>query len=227
MLSSEQRKQLKQKDVSRDTEKTKERFAEDFKTATNREKTRIVELSGQKRNSIYRVFKTGAANARLVLAMAEVLDVTPFYYTGEQDTKDPLQDAFLLLFLKKLGYDKLLAELGEEEAPKSKRKYNRKAKPDETDTGQQAGPSDETQHDVPEQQAEPEADNTDEAILDAEESDAIHIELSLRDSPDMQKAIAELGEDDAIMLLRSLFIRSKAGGQAMQLAELVKRCLLS
>jgi hypothetical protein len=70
--------------------------------------------------------------------------------------------------------------------------------------------------------------NADNDLLDAdgELHDTIIFEFAFPDTDTMRTAIQEMSDDDAVLLLKSLFLRAKAGGDAEQFAELVKRCLL-
>ena len=211
MLTAEQMKSLKQVNVSVDAEKTKIRIKEDFSCASKDVKNKIAGLTGQAKNSIYRVYNTGTVGARLVLAMSQILDVTPFYYTGEQDDKEPFQETLALLFLQQRGYKKLLNELGVKNGKKIRKPRGSK-KSDDTPTS----PANDT-------------DIKDEPAVSVNEESAktVNIQMALSDSDEMNKTMEDLTEDNAVLLLKSLFYRSKAGGQAKELANLVKRCLLT
>jgi len=212
MLSPEQMKSLKQKNVSVDAEKTKLRFKEDFTSASRADKNTIAELTGQNKNSIYRVYNTGSLGARLVLAISSVLNVTPFYYTGEHDEKEPFQDTLMLSFLKKHGYKKLLDEL------KGKKPRTPRPKKNLETSGSEPPAADVIEPDK----------NNDAIVSECEKKDSvICVQMKLSDTEDMINSIEGLAEEDAVLLLKSLFYRSKAGGQAKELADLVKRCLLT
>lgn len=126
ILSKEQITTLKKNlSVSKNPDLTKERVQADYKAAKREQKKAILALSGQAQNSIYRVFSTGSINARIVMAMAQTLNVEPRYYTGEVDEKQPADEGKMLQFLEDHGYADLVKELNQ--AP-PKRKYNRKPK---------------------------------------------------------------------------------------------------
>ncbi len=175
---------LKRTDVSRDAEKTKQRVKEGFLSLRNKQKTEIVELSGLKRTSIYRVFREGSISAKITLAMAQILNVSPFYFTGETDQKEPLTDAQVVSFLKAKGYLKIADMMSEELKSENK----------------QPNP-----------------------VVPAGGSLFIPV---FPDNPEFNEAVSYLREEDAITLLRALLIRGKAGGDAAQIADVVKRCLL-
>jgi hypothetical protein len=213
-LVRDQIKTLKQVNVSKNSEKTKERIKHDFSNATKAEKTAIVDLTGKKVSSIYRVYKTGTVQAGIVLAMAQTLNVDPKFYTGEIDERNPLESARLKKFLKEIGYDNLANEL--RGSTSAKRKYNRKPKENVT-------------IDVPavEEQL---PDSTSDAVAASEdsipESETVEVTLLFSNDTKMRQAVAELSEQEASELLHTLFIRAKGGGEAEHIADVVKRCLL-
>lgn len=204
-LSSEQIKTLKQVNISKDPDKTKQRVKQDFSSASNLNKRAIEELSGQKRHSFYRAYNTGSVNARLVIAMSQILNVTPFYYTGEEDEKKPFDNSVLRTFLKQLNYKKLLESSSETGVKPAKRPYNRK---------QKAAPAAEISEKPLETPAQP----------DNSQSFVIH--LTLPDSPEIQQVVAEMSEEEAVTLLKAMLIREKTGQEAGQISVLIKRCLL-
>ena len=239
LLTQENLKTLKRVNVSKNTDKTRERVQQDFKSASKLERKAIRELSGQSANSIYRIYTTGTVNARVVLAIAQTLNVQPWYYTGEIDERTPLDEGQLLQFLKVHGYNALLSELNNQSKP-PKRQYNRKPKAEAED-----GESTESKIVEPE-----ETDDADSTLIEnGEKTDAlnapltavvnppaesendeqetkIEIRLIFSDEPQMKKAIEELTEQEAMELLHTLFIRARGGSEAAHIADVVKRCLL-
>jgi hypothetical protein len=205
MLSVEQMQRLKRSNVSVDADKTMERFKEDFGASSAGQKRVMEEVSGQAINSYYRIGQTGAISVRLALAMANEFNVTPFYYSGETDEKDPCSDIAVKRFLEANGYDDIAAEL---EAPKKKRPYNRKLKVDAPPETAPAITPTTVETDV-ECKCEADADKCADADCDAKE-----VKISLT-------------EDEAIILLRALYIRAKAGGDAASNLNCLIKCLLS
>jgi hypothetical protein len=66
-----------------------------------------------------------------------------------------------------------------------------------------------------------------EPLCSCESSSAVkEVKLVLSDEPMMNKAVEELSEQEAAELLHTLFIRAKGGGEAAELADVVKRVLL-
>jgi len=235
MLTVEQMMSLKRGNVSKDTEKTKQRVKDDFMAASRSKRKALEEMSGLTRASIHRAYKTGSLNARLALSLAIVLNVTPHYYTGEQDIRQPLQDAFIYLFLQKLGYKKLLKEMGvKEERPRPPRASQpqrprrespaiRQVKDIEEKTVKSAVISQNAK--VPETVYIPDPEEL--PPVPSGTGDAYAVNLRLPNTPDMRTAVAELSEEGAVVLLRALLERAKAGGDARKMAEIVKRCLLT
>ncbi|MCL2029972.1 MAG: hypothetical protein FWG93_00340 [Oscillospiraceae bacterium] len=211
MLTAEHIKGLKQRNVSVNADKTMERMKKDYSAALRPEKTAIIALSGQGRPTFYRAFTTGSASARLILAMSQILKISPFYYTGEHDKREPSQDAYTLLFLNNHGYQDLVEELSAKLKPSPPRPQEPAAPP--------PPPPDKAPR-----KTEAEADKAprEEAARD----DGAILRLDLPDSPGIRQCIEEMDDGDAGILLRSLLIRGRAGGQAAEYAALVKRLLL-
>jgi len=217
-----QLKSLKQVNVSKDAEKTKQRFKEDFSAASAQVKRAIIELSGQTRTSVYRIYNTGVINPRVALATAQELKVSPYYYTGEIDEKAPCNDRLLRAFAEHHYHSKPAAKQAEPAAKKvaaAPKKRAKKAAAPPAEKPDEAPALPKTQETAPEQQGEVAAAPPDEPVQD--------FEFSLSCSEEMQQAIAALDTESAVLLLKSLFIRAEAGGMAEHLADIVKRCLLS
>ena len=171
------------------------------------------------------MFKTGALNARLLLSMAHVLDVTPFYYTGEEEDKKPCGDAEIKRFLLANGYDSLTEEMQSSSAAPAKRP-RRKPSPKN-----QPKPAELPEADTaPEREWDDLEEELDEVLelfdTDEDAEDVIVYEFAFPDDERFNKAMNTMNEDEAVLLLKSLFKRAEAGGDAEEYAELVKRCLL-
>ena len=204
LLTQEQMKSLKRVNASKDTEKTKERIKEDFSAASAAQKRAIAEAAGQVINSFYTVYKTGTATAKVLLALASELNVSPFYYTGETDEKEPCSDELVIRFLEELGdYADLVDELKSKATDKPKRKYTRKPK------------------------AEAAADDPANIQEDCIEPEAPASCCGCTDEDTTQESINDICEEEAVILLKALFIRAKADGNAAVNLEEIKRRLLS
>jgi len=103
MISAEQLRALKKGNVSVDADKSRERIPEAFKSATKSQKDEIVNLTGLAVNTFYGVARSGAASPRVVLSLSQILDISPYYLTGEIDEKKHCDAADLITFFNKCG----------------------------------------------------------------------------------------------------------------------------
>lgn len=190
MVTSELISRLKQVNVSVDKDKTAARVKNAFSSATRKQKSAVEALTGLKRTSIYRVFKTGNISAKILLPLAKTLNITPFWFTGESDNMEKCTDALILSFLEGHGY---------------KFKQPRKKAGDTAE--------------APEQSVRTPASVGDE--------DTVTVSITLNNSAKMKTAAANLDSENAAQLLHALCLRAKAGGNAEQLWDVVKLCLLS
>jgi hypothetical protein len=129
MLTAEQFKSLKKMNTSKDKNKSSKRIDEDYKATSKAQKAEIEALSGLNVNSFYNAGKTGGASPKVVLSLAQVLGVSPFYYTGQIDEKEPVDDKSINQFL---------IEIGANEPIKQKRPYNRRSEPKATEPSAEA-----------------------------------------------------------------------------------------
>jgi len=206
MLTAENIQSLKQTNISVDGEKTKERVEALWKAAKGAEKQAIRELANVVAATVYRIYNTGSISAKLAIAFAQVLNVSPFYLTGEADEPGAFSEADLLRLLEQQGYKKLLAEITPpaEEAEKPKRKYTRRQKPEAEEASA-------VEEHVP---------MTDEEVAEA-------VEEALAAMPPAEP-VNILPEEDLQALLHALVIRANAtaAGAAGKLAQ-VQEILLS
>ncbi|GHU93954.1 hypothetical protein FACS1894208_04220 [Clostridia bacterium] len=221
MLTAEFIKQLKQSNVSHDAQKTKERIKETYKNASKEGKQLVIDLSAQTRNTIYRVERTGNVSAKLLLPIAQVGGVSPFWLAGDTDDRGTFDIETVKSFLISRKYKKLAATLTVEPVEKKeKRKYTKRVPKVEA-------PAAETVDAVPVPSVKPVSaplpviDGDDD--FDDEETTTFTFDLTEQ----MKKTVEELSAEDAAKLLNALFLRAKAGGQAKQLCEVVKYCLLA
>ncbi|MCL1952982.1 MAG: hypothetical protein FWF60_09160, partial [Oscillospiraceae bacterium] len=104
MLDTAQLKQLKQTNISTDSEKTRQRVTELWQGLRIKQKQAIRELAGITAQPVYRTQETGSISARLALAFAQALNVNPFYLTGEADEPGECTEAAVRELLLKYGY---------------------------------------------------------------------------------------------------------------------------
>jgi hypothetical protein len=207
MLTTEQLKTLKQVNISVDPAKTKERAQQVWKSAKNAVKNDVVTLAGCGKATVYRVFQTGAIHVKLAIAFGQVLNVNPFYLTGEADEPGEFTETLLLQILEQHGYKKLLAEIAPPAAEdKPKRKYTRKAKPV-----------------AEEETSEPKTEAEEDAVLEPQPEPEPAAEYEMLPGADI-----DLPEEDLQALLHSLVILDRAGiAEAKEKLALVKGILVS
>ncbi len=184
-------RQMKQTNISRDAEKTKQRVEAAWKAAGRQEKQEVEALAGIARATIYRVYNTGSLSAKLAAAMAQTLQVSPYYLAGFSDENNAYSEDQLDAFLAECGYETLVT---------AKNKPPRKRRAKAVSEGS-------------------------EAAVDSEPCIASPEDTSL--SPDAQAFVDAMTEEDMIVLMRSILLRAKAGGEAAALAERLKRLLIS
>ncbi len=192
MVTAELIAHMKQVNVSLDKDKTAERVKNAFFPASRKAKHDIERLSGQKRTSIYRVAKTGSITAKIVLPMAEILNISPFWLIGESDEAEPCSDSLIHKFLDDRGY-KLDKSAKTPRKPRARKEEGTALPP----------------------------------VTTPEDENVLSVTITLSNTPQMQKAVANLDEDVAGQLLQALYLRADAGGNAEQLLNVVKLCLLS
>jgi hypothetical protein len=204
MITSTLIQQLKQSNISKDSEKTGKRVQKIWRSATSEQKTAVCEMSGSAKATVYRIFKTGGISAKLALALGKVLYVDPLYLTGELDEPGEYTDADAMELLVRLGYNKLLVEHEKNQRRAQREAAIRHPKPVEA-------------HAVPEEEAPAAASATELPVLAAEEKPAA------KEAP----AGEIVTNDDILILLQSLEIRAKAGNpDAKKLLGQIKLVLL-
>jgi len=214
MLTTEQIKTLKQVNISIDPVKTQERVRQVWKSAKNAAKNEVVALAGCSKATVYRIFDTGSIHIKLAIAIGQVLNVNPYYLTGEADEPGEFAEALMLQLLERHGYAKLLEEIAPpapaEETPKPKRKYTRKPKPV-------------VEEPPPAPEPEPEA----EATLEPEPVPEPGPK-PVKEYEALPGADIDLPEEDLQALLHSLVILDRAGiAEAKKKLALVKGILVS
>jgi len=107
MITVEQLRALKKGNASVDEKKSMARIPEAFKSASKSQKNEITELTGLTANAFYATAKSGVASPRAVLALAQILDISPYYLTGESDAKDHCDAVLLIEFFNRCSAPKL------------------------------------------------------------------------------------------------------------------------
>ena len=195
-------KQLKQTNISADSEKTAQRVEAVWKSAKNVQKREVTGLSGSAVSTIYRVYNTGHISAKLALAMAQVLDISPFYLTAESDEPGAFSEDALNLFLTAHGYE----ALAQEEEPKRRRapRTRRVKEAEEEANAEEPAPEEECA---------------------SEDEPEIEIEVFVtedEDTGDAPEPGVELCDEDILILIHALRLRAACGveGAACALKKL-------
>lgn len=119
MLTAEQIQNLKRTNVSKSAEKTRQRAEELLRPAKIAQKKVIRELAGVSTQVLHSIYSTGNISIKMVIAVSQTLNISPFYLTGAADEPGECSDATLRDLLLKYGYRSLVASL--ELAEKKKR----------------------------------------------------------------------------------------------------------
>lgn len=219
MLDETLIQKLKQTNISKDGEKTKQRVKELWDAASKEQKQTIEKLAGVARSTVYRIYKSGSISAKLTVPIAQTLNVNPFYLTGEADQRGECTDELLMALFEEYGYKKLLTG-------QTKKRQRQNAAPKEEALAQQ-------ESNTAEQSAVGESLRTEEYYNEQKASVTLPIIDSSSDAASVVSGASRdfldnLSEEDMILLLRSIMLRAKSGNPATaQLAEKLKLLLLS
>jgi hypothetical protein len=231
MLTEKQFEVLKKTNLSVDAQKSKDRISADFKKASADMKKKAIELSGLTRSTFYNAFQKGSASPKIVLAMAQTLGVSPYYYTGEHDKKDELSADILDAFLKEKSLS--VTEKPKTTKAKAKAKPKAKVKAKAAEPAKKRGRKPAVKTAVkaakPAQKA-PKLPKTPSAPVKSPKApagDEVFIQVSIPKSLKLQKAVTNLDEESAVLLLRALIRKADASDNAKALCDIIKSCLLS
>lgn len=212
MLSADIIQKLKRTNISADAEKTMQRVKELWKTASGEEKDAVEKSAGVTRPTVARVYGTGSISVKLAVPIAQTLNVSPFYLTGESDEQGECTEESLAEFLKEYGYEELLAEQARMDKKLARKNRARPEQPKETEA-----------------EIEERFDREMRGALE-KEAEQLKTEWETgagRPDPDTQTLIETMTEEDLILLMRAVLLRAKAGGKHAELALQLKLLLLS
>jgi len=157
MLDTAQLQQLKRTNVSVDSEKTKQRVTDLWKGLKIKKKQEIRELAGTTAQPIYRTQETGNISARMAIAFAQSLGVSPAYIIGEVDEPGECTEVAIRDLLLKYGYRELAASIVIPADKPAKRKYERRTKPEAVEAAVDASEEEKDSVEEPAPQPEPAA----------------------------------------------------------------------
>ncbi|MDR2646923.1 MAG: hypothetical protein LBB67_02200 [Oscillospiraceae bacterium] len=213
MLTVEQISTLKQVNISVDADKTKARVEQLWKSQRNVTKNEFLAFTNCSVATVHRVYKTGSLHIRLAIAFGQMLNINPYYLTGETDEPSEFDEAQLVQILEQHGYKKLAAELDTASfTEKPKRKYTRRQKPVEEElvAEKEVDPEPEVE---PETAPAAEEPVEVEAPVEVEEAVAAEAPVAAEEPP---AADIDLSEEDIQALLHSLLILKRAGVAAAE-----------
>jgi len=107
MITAEQLRELKKGNLTVNADKSKSRIPDAFKSATKAQKDEIVNATGLNANAFYAVSKSGAASPKVVLSLAQILNISPYYLIGEIDEKETCDAVHLAELFKKCSGGKV------------------------------------------------------------------------------------------------------------------------
>jgi len=226
MLDASLIQQLKRTNISKDAEKTKQRFGELWKAASASDKETIENLTGVARSSIQRIYKEGSISAKIVVAASQVMNASPYYLTGVADEPGESTESGLLEFLRKFGYgDLLTAYSNEHKAQKTRKK--KEAKTESAPVPEKDALADNNAFDIGAVDASDERDQPKPM-----ESLVVEMIIPVSEAASNEMAITtffdDFSEDDIMLLVRSVKIRANAGvADAIRQAGELKKILLS
>ena len=121
MITAAKFKTLNHGNLSVDAEKSKTRILEEFKATSREQKAEIRKLTGFPQfNNFYNAGRSGVASPKVVISLSQVLNISPRYFTGEIDAKEPCDATELTkLFKENSGGNKKSAK-AQTDKPKKK-----------------------------------------------------------------------------------------------------------
>jgi hypothetical protein len=239
MFDSETIKDLKQVNISTDAPKTRARVAALWKKAPKPQRQEIFELTGLSAATIQRSYKTGNISAKLVVPLAQVLNVNPFFLTGESDDASACTDELLNGLVETHGCKKPAKHRGAAKRGRRKKQHaaekqaaaGKQARAPEIQPGEaESAASPVPQPSLPESAAAPVSQpDSPKSAAGPEPQPNLPKSVATGASPDSAALgiAASLTDEDTAVLLKALLLRAKAGGKYAETADKVKLLLLS
>jgi transcriptional regulator with XRE-family HTH domain len=163
LLSVELLQKTKRTNVSADPAKTRRRVEEILRPARLAQKKAVRELAGVTTQVFHTIYSKGNISIRMVIAISQVLDVSPFYLTGEADEPGAFSEEALRDLLLKHKYRDLVASL---ELPEKKKRLAKAEEPTQQPAADEAPPAEAEDSPLPaEPQLPPGSGAIDEADL--------------------------------------------------------------
>ena len=200
MFKPEFIKKLKQSNISTTPEKTAARIRAIWRPLAKNKRAEILTLADVKKPSIERAYKTGNVSAKILISMAQVLEMDPHYILGTLEQARPFENELLVDFLKEFNYD----------VSKRNLTTTRKRKDAEA-INDDALSNDESDCNV--YQAQPNLT----AIAD---------QLATYFNEDVKNKLADLTDDDLFAMLDSLLVQASINDAKQNHLNIIKYLLL-
>jgi hypothetical protein len=241
MLDKETMKQLKQANVSKDAEKTKERVKALWKDLPKPQRDEIREMSGLSQHTIERAYMLGGIQAKLVVTFACLLKTDPFYIAGMNDKQRTYKDSLIVDFLTELGYTDIKTVTDKKPSKKQSAKLSNDKtdepssdpapeKPSVVEKSGTMEDKDITEHVKPEKVDSIEKIVSEKPGLSSNDMPvdltSLYASISKKASKDALQKIDELTEDECMLLLKGQFIQSGIDGGKQTRLSLIKYMLV-
>ncbi|MCL1844492.1 MAG: hypothetical protein FWF77_01150 [Defluviitaleaceae bacterium] len=212
---------LKKVNVSKNAEKTKARVREVWAPLEREVREEILKLGDIKKVSIERAYKTGGVSARVLVAMAQVLNIDPRWFTGEVDVKSTFDGDVVRKYLNGLGYDIDKTAVGRRKASKPPKAAVTEAATEAAVTERKKpGPK-------PGSRAGAKSGRKAASFPTSDDGDMFNITRELSDflSKDLKAKLDKIPEEDVMRLIQSLSVQASFSEDKKARLTLVK-CLL-
>jgi transcriptional regulator with XRE-family HTH domain len=120
---------FKRTNISVNAELTKQRVDDLFRHAKIKQKQEVRSLADISTQTVSNVYRNGSISIKMAIALSQVLDVNPFYLTGEADERGVFSEEAIRDLLLKHKYRDLASSLKLPE--REKRPYKRREQPAE------------------------------------------------------------------------------------------------
>ncbi|MDR0273005.1 MAG: hypothetical protein LBI27_06780, partial [Clostridiales bacterium] len=105
MIKTDFIRTLKKNNISENAEATMQRIKEVWAPLKKPVRDQILALADMKKVSVERAYKTGGASAKVIISIAQILDIDPLYLMGEAKEKGTFNNDRVIKLLQRLGYD--------------------------------------------------------------------------------------------------------------------------
>ena len=193
MFNQEFIRELKQSNISKDSEKTKVNVKTVWQTLNSEQKKEVLALADVTVAAVYRVFRTGVVSAKLVIPISMTADVDPYYLTGQSDSTGKFSEELAIRLLSDLGYSKILDEY----------RHNTKATRRKKSQSELEVKENTKVVEPPEGVDNSEANSGSAQPAKLSEDESVAADMNLSD------VATDLSEEDILLLLKALLLRAR------------------